>query len=86
MLFWKYGQKQKVKAIQDLPAPHNVPELRHVLGMMNYLGRFLPNLSGVVSPMSEYLRANVPKNQTFLKYGGNSQKINSAHILRLARL
>ena len=34
----------KVKAIQDLPAPHNVPELRQVLGMINYLGRFLPNL------------------------------------------
>ena len=34
----------KVKAIQDLPAPDNVPELRHVLGMINYLGRFLPNL------------------------------------------
>ena len=31
------------------------------------------------------LRANVPKNQTFSKYGGNSQKINSAHILRLGR-
>ena len=26
------------------------------------------------------------KNQTFSKYSGNSQKINSAHILRLARL
>ena len=43
----------KVKAIQDLPAPHNVPELRQVLEMINYLGRFLPNLSRVVSPMSE---------------------------------
>ena len=32
-----------------------------------------------------YLRANVPKNETFLKYGGNSQKINSAHIHRLGR-
>ena len=31
------------------------------------------------------LRANVPKNQRFSKYGGNSQKINSAHILRLGR-
>ena len=35
--------------------------------------------------MQEKLRANVPKNQTFLKYGGNSQKINSAHIHRLDR-
>ena len=29
------------------------------------------------------LRTYVPKNQTFLKHGGNSQKINSTHILRL---
>ena len=48
----------KVKAIQDLPAPHNVPELRQVLGMINYLGRFLPNLSRVVSPMSELLKCD----------------------------
>ena len=47
----------KVKAIQDLPA-HNVPELRQVLGMINYLGRFLPNLSRVVSPMSELLKCD----------------------------
>ena len=32
-----------------------------------------------------HLRVNVPKNQTFLKYGGNSQKINSAHTHRLGR-
>mgnify|MGYP002260029629 CR=1 FL=1 len=44
----------KVKAIQDLPAPHNVLELRQVLGMIN--GRFLPNLSRVVSPISELLK------------------------------
>ena len=31
------------------------------------------------------LRGNVPKNQRFSKYRGNSQKINSAHILRLGR-
>jgi len=27
----------------------------------------------------------MPKNQTFSKYGGNSQKINSAHVLGLVR-
>ena len=31
----------------------------------------------------DILRANVPKNQRFSKYRGNSQKLNSAHILRL---
>ena len=34
---------------------------------------------------SHYLRADVPKSQTFSKYRGNSQKINSAHILKLGR-
>ena len=49
---------EKVRAIQELPAPMNVPELRQVLGMINYLGKFLPNLSDVISPMSELLKAN----------------------------
>ena len=31
------------------------------------------------------LRENVPKNWIFSKYGGNSQKIDSAHILRLGK-
>ena len=48
----------KVKAIQELSAPHNVPKLRQLLGMINYLGRFLPNLSLVISPMSELLKCD----------------------------
>ena len=35
---------EKVKAIHDLSPPENVQELRQVLGMINYLGKFLPNL------------------------------------------
>ena len=35
----------KVKAIEDMPSPENVPQLRQVLGMVNYLGKFLPGLS-----------------------------------------
>ena len=34
----------KVRAIQELPPPQNVSQLRQILGMINYLGRFLPNL------------------------------------------
>ena len=32
----------KLKAIRELPAPTNVPELRRVIGRINYLGRFIP--------------------------------------------
>ena len=49
---------EKVKAIQELSAPKNVSELRQLLGMINYLGKFLPNLSEVISPISELLKAN----------------------------
>jgi len=49
---------EKAKAIQELPAPLNVQELHQVLGMINYLGRFLPNLSDVISPMSELLKSD----------------------------
>ena len=42
-------------------------------------------VTGLELTQFKRLRANVPKNQTFLKYDGNSQKINSAHIHRLVR-
>ena len=51
---------EKVKAVRELPAPKNVPKLRQVRGQNNYLGKFMPNLSDVNSPMSELLKADVP--------------------------
>ena len=35
----------KVKAIQSMPSPKNVKELRKFLGMINYLAKFIKNLS-----------------------------------------
>ena len=49
---------EKVKAITDLEAPTNVPELRRMIGMINYLGRFIPNLASVMRPMSELLKSD----------------------------
>ena len=39
---------EKVKAITELEAHTNVPELRRLIGMVNYLGRFIPNLASVI--------------------------------------
>ena len=47
-----------VKAIQEPPAPKNVSELCQLLGMINYLGKFFSNLSDVISPISELLKAH----------------------------
>lgn len=46
----------KVKAITDLPCPKDITQLRQVLGMVNYLGKFLPDLSTVLHPLNELLK------------------------------
>lgn len=46
----------KVEAIQQLPPPSNVQELKRILGMVNYLGRYIPNLSTVGQPLYELLK------------------------------
>ncbi|XP_045779560.1 uncharacterized protein LOC123877097 [Maniola jurtina] len=47
-VFSKEGAKvdqEKVKAIVNMPTPTNVKELQRVLGMINYLGPFIQNMS-----------------------------------------
>ena len=39
-----YPDKRKVEAIKNMLFPENKKELRF-LGMINYLGKFVPNLS-----------------------------------------
>ena len=43
---------------RDMTTSKGVPELRQFLGMINYLGRFLPNLSTTLSPISELLKSD----------------------------
>uniref|UniRef100_A0A8C6L0J9 Gypsy retrotransposon integrase-like protein 1 n=1 Tax=Nothobranchius furzeri TaxID=105023 RepID=A0A8C6L0J9_NOTFU len=47
----------KVAAITELQPPTDVPGLRRFLGMVHYLGRFLPNLSDVIKPLNDLLRS-----------------------------
>lgn len=46
----------KVEAIHQLPPPENVQELKRVLGMVNYLGKFVPALATVGQPLYELLK------------------------------
>ena len=48
--------KAKVKAITEAPAPKNVAELRSFLGLINYYGKFLPNLSSTLAPIYKLLQ------------------------------
>lgn len=46
----------KIESIQNFPEPRDITELRRYLGMVNYLGRYLPHLSTVLKPMNELLQ------------------------------
>ena len=48
--------QEKVRAIQEAPQPRNVSELRSFLGIINYYGKFLPNLSTKLRPLYQLLK------------------------------
>ncbi|XP_028660385.2 uncharacterized protein K02A2.6-like [Erpetoichthys calabaricus] len=50
----------KVKAIVDAPAPSNVSQLRSFLGLVNYYGRFIPQLATLLKPLHELLCESRP--------------------------
>ncbi|XP_046560092.1 uncharacterized protein K02A2.6-like [Haliotis rubra] len=51
---------EKVRAIHDMPVPSNTEELRRFLGLVNYLAKFLPNLTEVTTPMRNLTKKDVP--------------------------
>ncbi|XP_039306745.1 uncharacterized protein K02A2.6-like [Solenopsis invicta] len=47
---------EKMQAIEQMPRPRNVAELRSFLGMVNYYGRFIRNLSTILAPLHTLLQ------------------------------
>ena len=52
----KHPHPSKVKSIKESKAPKNVSELRSFLGIVNYYGQYIRNLSTVLAPLNELLR------------------------------
>ncbi|XP_013136418.1 PREDICTED: uncharacterized protein K02A2.6-like, partial [Papilio polytes] len=46
----------KIEAIVKLPRPSNVSELRSFLGILNFYGKFIKNMSGRLVPLYELLK------------------------------
>ena len=46
----------KVKAIEEYPQPRTKEDLRHFLGLVNYLGEFISNLAAVSEPLRILLK------------------------------
>ncbi|UYV65505.1 hypothetical protein LAZ67_3004542, partial [Cordylochernes scorpioides] len=48
----------KVQALQKAKSPTNISELRSFLGLVNYYGKFIPNLPDLLRPLHELLHKN----------------------------
>lgn len=48
--------KSKIEAITKMPSPQNVKELQRFLGMINYLGQYIPNLAEETSILRDLLK------------------------------
>ena len=46
----------KVKAIVDMPNPTDVPGVQRLLGLSQYLAKFLPHLSDIMKPLRDLTR------------------------------
>lgn len=51
---------KKVEAITNMKTPSNREEVRSALGIIQYYGQYLENLSTVVYPLNELTKENVP--------------------------
>ena len=49
----------KIRAIQEAPTPKNVRQLRSLLGLVNYYGKFVPNLAALLHPLNQLLQKGV---------------------------
>lgn len=74
----------KVKAIQQEPAPTNVTELKAYLGLLNYYNRFLPDLSTLLAPLHKLLRKDTPwtwQEEQNRAFGQSKKLIQSSDVL-----
>ena len=76
----------KIKAVTEMETPKSITELRRFLGVVNYLGKFSPNLATLSQPLRELLSKNrqwewgTPRESAFLAL---KQELTAPTVLRL---
>ena len=50
---------ERIEAILKMPSPSNKDELATFLGMMTYLGKYIPNLSAITAPLRQLMEKDV---------------------------
>ena len=51
-----YPIKEKMEAINSIPPPKNVQEIRRFCGMVNFYHKFIPNCSAILTQLTEMIK------------------------------
>ena len=51
---------EKVRAIVEMPAPTCKKDIQRLLGMLNYLSQYIPNMSTITVPLRNLFKKDVP--------------------------
>ena len=57
------ASREKVKAIQNLPEPATIKQLRQVFGLINYQRKFFCNAESILATLTAYLKGMVQNAQ-----------------------
>ena len=57
----------RINGIHDLPTPKSIKDLRSVLGMANFVRRFVKDYSDLMAPLVELTRNSLVKRTSFKK-------------------
>ncbi|XP_056017509.1 uncharacterized protein K02A2.6-like [Ostrea edulis] len=77
---------EKVRAIVEMPPPDDVSGVKRVLGVVQYVSKFIPNLSDVTAPLRILLQQDVewhwdaPQQESFDRL---KQLVSSTPVLRI---
>jgi hypothetical protein len=77
---------RKIEAIINSPAPQNVHEVRRFCGMIQYLARFLNNLSDILKPIRDLTKNDTPflwSADCIKAFKEIKEKITTAPVLRI---
>jgi hypothetical protein len=61
--------EQRVKAINRMPPPEDKKGAERLLGTVNYLAKFIPNMSTIMQPIREVMKRDVE-----FQWGGAQEK------------
>lgn len=62
-----------INSIKSFRKPLNVDELHSFLGLVNFIGKWIPNLATLTEPLRKLLRLKLTKHANIQKYWGNEQ-------------